>query len=308
MHDSFLSRHESNIGCLTFITVCVLCMWVAGCFIPNKEPVRIMQKELDQFPGYSIICEDVEDGWFRNYIYLKGTFRTLESANDTLAEEEAKEDGGPEKELENAEPILEEIKRKYQVRDGMVRRYEPYVGMVVASKMKKGGQIEVTGLDRASPPYYHYVGHRRYGYWIGPRWHFYPSYSSRFGYYGGAGVMITRPMYSSYRSSFSTRQPYFGGTTGGRPMYGSSGSVTAKANPGFVSRYQSKTGSSYSRPGASSYQSSSAPRPSTSKSSFGSRSSSSGTSSTRSSGFFSGFSSGSRSSSSRGGFSGFGGK
>ena len=290
MHDSFLSRHESTIGCLTFITVCVLCMWVAGCFVPDKEPVRIMQRELDRFPEYSIICEDVEDGWFSNYIHLKGTFRTLESANDALAEEEAKENGGAEKELENAEPILEAITKKYQVRDGMVRRYEQYVGMVVASKVKKGGKTEVTGLERASPPYYHYVGRRRYGYWMGPRWIFYPSYRSRFGYYGGSRVMINRSMYGSYRSSYSTRRPYFGSSTGGRPMYGSRGSVTAKANPGFVNRYKSKTGSSYSRPGASSYKSS---RPSSSR-----------TSSSKSSGFFSRFSSGSsRSSSSRSGFS-----
>ena len=217
---------DESKGCVTLILVfcaVIFLMWVGGCFVSRSDPVQRLARELSHFPQYFVLVDNVSDGFFRNQLTLEGRFK--------------KEDPDPNTKGEGDKPGFEQRKVTYTVSDSMVRRYERYVGMVVASK-ESGGKV-VTDYRQAQPPGYSYVGNRHYGYWhSGGYWAWYGQYR----FFGSmlGGHRIYQNDYRNYSSYRSRGQAYYGPTNSGRQTFGATGTATQKSRPAFYSKYKSK--------------------------------------------------------------------
>ena len=136
-----------------------------------------------------------------------------------------------------------EIKPFQIVTDSYYKRYQPYLGMVVAAKLP-GGKIS----DAPFPNGYQYVGNSQYGRWQSGSngtsvWEFYGKYMliSQLMNWGGHGIF--RRDYNSYSNYRGAGRPYFGS----RNQYGTNGTVTRKQNPNFFARKASQKARARSR-------------------------------------------------------------
>jgi len=203
-----------------FLSV-VLWGLVVGCGRAS-DPVEQLSKDLERYPEYSIIVDDlrIEEGVFPDY-FLR--FKVLTASGqriagrDTLVYSDSQTDW-------------------YKVTRTIYARYENYVGMVVASKTLDGHRTDV---HQAQPPGYAYVGNPRYGYWGGGGfWQFYGQYALMRDLLGG--WRIGRGDYDRYRQHQERRTPYFGPVKNGRSTFGTQGTVTQKTRPTFYRRYTAR--------------------------------------------------------------------
>ena len=204
------------------VVVIVLGLWLIGGFSSRRDPVPELVRQLAQYPEYSIIVDDVDDGFLRNSMTLKSSFQVTEPIGENPDEGEAAQ--------------FDEQVDTYSISDRLVDRYERSIGMVVASKRPDG---TLTGYNESHPPYYQHVGRSQYGY-FGPGgfWIFYGQYAFMRTALGGH--RITRRDYDAYVGTRNRGQPYYGPRTGGRPTFGANGTVTATTRPSFSQRYQTK--------------------------------------------------------------------
>ena len=103
-------------------------------------------RELAEYSEYSIIVDDVQDGFLRNRMSLTSSFQVTEPIGENP------EDGEPAQ--------FDERVDTYSISDRLVDRYERSIGMVVAAKNADG---TLTGYDQSHPPYYQHVGRSQYG-------------------------------------------------------------------------------------------------------------------------------------------------
>ena len=102
------------------VMVIVLGFWLVGGFRSSRDPVPALVAQLAQYPEYSIIVDDVDDGFLRNSMTLKGSFQVTAPVGENPDEGEAAQ--------------FDERVDTYSISDRLVDRYERSIGMVVASK------------------------------------------------------------------------------------------------------------------------------------------------------------------------------
>jgi hypothetical protein len=187
------------------------------------DPVQQASRDLERYPEYSIIIEDlkVEDGFFPDY-FLR--LRILTAAGqrvdgrDTLVYEDR-------------------VTEWQEVEEEVMARYQYYLGMVVAGKTRDGQR---TTARQAHPPGYQYVGNSQYGTWGGGGfWQFYGQYAFMSHMMGG--FQVGRGDYDDYRRNRETGRPHFGPTKGGRQTFGTAGTQTQETRPSFYQRYKQRT-------------------------------------------------------------------
>ena len=191
----------------------------------RRDPVQDLIRDLNRYPEFSLIVDDlrVDDGFFADY-FLR--FRILTASGQRIA---------------NRDTLVYEqrVSEWMKVPQAVFGRYEHYLAMVVASKTSDG---RTTGVRQAHPPGYQYVGNSQYGHWGGGGfWQFYGQYAFMSAMLGGH--RIGRQDYDGYRGSHGRGRPYFGPSQGGRPAFGTSGSVTEKTRPKFFQRQRQRLSS-----------------------------------------------------------------
>ncbi|MFQ5585122.1 MAG: hypothetical protein ACE5GL_11865 [Calditrichia bacterium] len=198
--------------------IAVLALLLISC--AGKPPLEKLKKELNKYPEYSIILEDMneEGALFKDYYHRYKIIVGQETgAGDSLAYETTITDW------------LKVSKKDF-------RKYYNYLGMVIASKTRDGGVV-----DTPYPPGYQYVGNPRYGRWRQDSsgnsfWEWY----GKFAFMGYMFGMFGRPIYRSdwtdYRSYRSRGQPYFGRNR----EYGTAGKYTKQTNKSFFQRRQQR--------------------------------------------------------------------
>jgi hypothetical protein len=204
------------------VVVILVGFWLVGGWLSRGDPVPGLVRELAEYSEYSIIVDDVQDGFLRNRMSLKSSFQVTEPVGENPDEGEAAQ--------------FDERVDTYSISDRLVDRYERSIGMVVAAKNADG---TLTGYDQSHPPYYQHVGRSQYGsFGPGGFWIFYGQYAFMSAALGGH--RINRGDYDSYAGSRNRGQPYYGPQTGGRPTFGANGTSTATTRPSFSQRFQAK--------------------------------------------------------------------
>jgi len=193
----------------------------AACSGPG-DPVADMIRDLERYPEYSLIVDDlrVESGFFPEY-YMRFEVVTASgkrlASGDTLVYDHRQTDW-------------------LQVPEQVFARYENYLGMVVAARTLDGQR---TGPGQAHPPGYQYVGNPRYGRWdSGGFWQFYGQYAFLRTMLGGWD--IGRADYGNYRRSQERGRPYYGPVKDGKATFGTRGTATRAARPTFYQRYKQR--------------------------------------------------------------------
>lgn len=136
------------------------------------------------------------------------------------------------------------VNHPYQrVDEQTFKKFEPYLGMVIASK-NADGELN----DTPFPNGYQYVGIPQYGRWRddgrgGNFWEFYGKYMLLSQALRWAGLGLNRNHYNSYLGAQRSRQPFFGP----KREYGTAGSVTQKQKPNFYARKMAKKSASGGR-------------------------------------------------------------
>ena len=190
----------------------------------SKDPVKELIRDLDRYPEYSLIVDDIriEDSSFFPDYFLR--FQVLTAKGQRVA---------------GRDSIVYQERRTdwMKVKEEIFYRYDNYVGMVVASKSLDGRR---TGTSQAHPPGYQYVGNPHYGFWGGGGfWQFYGQYALMRDLMGG-GWRVGRGDWEDYRRNRERGRPYYGPVKGGQPTFGSRGSQTQKTRPQFYQRQQSR--------------------------------------------------------------------
>jgi hypothetical protein len=205
--------------------IALLGFWLllAGCG-GDADPVEDLVKDLNRYPEYSLILEDLreEEGFFPDY-FLR--FKVLSASGQQVAGRDT--------------VVWEErLTEEYQVSEEVYAQYENYLGMVVAAKTAQGRQ---SGPGQAHPPGYQYVDNPRYGFWDGGGfWQFYGQYMLMSQLLGG--WRVNRGDYGDYRRSYDSGQPYAGPNTNGRTPFGTGGTTVERSRPEFFKRYQQRVG------------------------------------------------------------------
>jgi hypothetical protein len=198
--------------------VLLAALMLAGCG-GSPDPVAQLSRDLERFPEYSIIVDDlrIDEGLFPEY-FLR--LRFLTAAGQRVAGRDS--------------VVYSERQTDWHgVKQHVFARYQNFVGMVVASKDRDGRR---TGADQAHPPAYSYVGNPHYGSWgAGGFWQFYGQYAMMQNLMGG--WRVNRADYGDYRQSRDRGGPYYGPTQRGRTTFGSRGTLNQKTRPNFYKRY-----------------------------------------------------------------------
>ena len=184
----------------------------------SRDPVDVLKRQLNRYPEYAVTVEDlrVEEGFSPDF-FLR--FKILTASGQRLAGKDTL-------------MYKEQLTPWEEVSEHVFARYENYVGMVVASKDKDGRQ---TGAGEAYPAGYQYVGNSQYGSWGGGGfWQFYGQYAMMQHMMGG--FRVNQNDYGDYRRSRGSGQAYYGPERNGRRAFGSQGTLTEKARPGFYQR------------------------------------------------------------------------
>lgn len=199
---------------LVFITLLLVSCGGSG------SPLAELKKELNQYPEYSVVLEDMkeEGNFFKDYYHkYKVVYGEPVSGQDSLVYQTYFTDW-------------------YKVPRRVYQDYWNYLGMVV---LAKGADGKIT--DTPFPPGYQYVGNPRYGRWrednSGNRfWEFY----GKFAFMNAMFNMFRGPVYYNdwdewgrYRRS---NRPYFGS----KGQFGTNGSYTQKTYKNFFERRKQK--------------------------------------------------------------------
>ena len=229
----------------------------------GRPPLQQLIRSLNQLPEYSIILEDmrIEGNFFREYSHrykvVEGTrpdssagnlsFDSAEKpllwadANNSAnikplfvtftgvqsSQSSRKEGSSGDLSFKTSTSDWERVsRREYDA-------YQPYLGMVIASKSQDGKAQQGTGY----PPAYNYVGNPRYGQWRQDRsgnsfWEFAGKYAVMSAVFNMANRRVYRNDWNGYRDSYSSGRPYFGRSR----QYGTQGSFTKQSNPTFFQR------------------------------------------------------------------------
>ncbi len=200
------------IACLSLVIIFTAC--------GSQSPLDRLQKELDQFPEYSILLQDMrQDGSvFPKYLHrYKLVYAT------------------PDPNKPDSLVFLSNMTNWMEVSEQYYKDNQNYLGMVLASKSRDGK----TSNDKF-PPGYQYVGNPQYGQWRQNSdgtsfWEFYGKYalmSQVFGLLGGGPIY--RNDWNTYRDYRASNRPYYGKNN----RYGTFGTATKKTNPNFFQRKQ----------------------------------------------------------------------
>ena len=184
----------------------------------TQTPLERLEQELDRYPEYSVVLQDMSDEGF-GYAHQ---YRVA------VGEPQAGSEG----------PVYREAVLDWlEVDSGTYDRYRSSLGMVVLSKGPDGA------VDQGEhPPGYQQVGDERYGQWRndgGGRsfWEFYGQYALLSNLIGGFGRPIYRDDWDGYRDARSRGQTYYGPGGG---VYGTNGSTTRQTSPDFFRRQQAR--------------------------------------------------------------------
>jgi hypothetical protein len=191
---------------------------ISGCGSGNSGvgPVQGLQKEMINEPEYAILLNDMreEGNFFPSYFHQ---YRVDMGENSDI--------------------------RSYQmVTEDYYKRYEPYLGMVLASKTPDG-KLSNTPF----PNGYQHVGNSNYGRWRqdssgGSFWEFYGKYALMSNLMGWAGGGLYRRDYNTYSNYRQNNKPYYGP----KNSYGTNGTITQKQKPNFYARRKARKASSTS--------------------------------------------------------------
>lgn len=191
---------------------------LAGAACETQTPLERLEAQLDFYPEYSVVLQDMSDEGF-GYAHQ---YRVV------VGEAEAGSD----------EPVYREAVLDWMEVDSRTwERYQTSLGMVVLSKGADGA------VDRDEhPPGYQQVGDERYGRWRddgGGRsfWEFYGQYALLSHIMGGFGRPIYRDDWNGYQDARGRGQTYRGPGGG---VYGTNGSATRQTNPDFYRRQQAR--------------------------------------------------------------------
>jgi len=214
-----MAKILKKIGCLVLV---VGLLNVVGCGSnnPSVGPLQGLQKELINESEYAILLNDMreEGNFFPSYFHQ---YRVNIGKNSDI--------------------------RSYQiVAENYYKRYEPYLGMVIASKTPDG-KLSNTPF----PNGYQYVGNSNYGRWRqdssgGSFWEFYGKYALMSNLMSWAGGGLHRRDYNTYTNYRQNNRPYYGP----KNSYGTNGTITQKQKPNFYSRRKArkaKSSSAFSR-------------------------------------------------------------
>ena len=199
-------------------TVLLAAVVLAAASCATQTPLERLEQELDRYPEYSVVLQDMSDEGF-GYAHQ---YRVV------VGEAQAGSEG----------PVYREAVLDWlEVDSGTYDRYRSSLGMVVLSKSPDAG------VDRAEhPPGYQQVGDERYGQWRddgGGRsfWEFYGQYALLSNLIGGFGRPIYRDDWDGYRDARGRGQTYYGPGGG---VYGTNGSTTRQTSPDFFRRQQAR--------------------------------------------------------------------
>ena len=203
---------------LSIFSIVFLSFLMAAC--GKVSQVEILQRQLDRYPEYSIILEDMkeEGNFFSDYYHkYKLVYADKAAGSDSLIYSTG-------------------ITDWRRVTDKEFDKYAPYLGMVLASKSADGKVA-----NEPYPPGYQYVGDSRYGQWRRDSsgnsfWEFY----GKFAFMNAMFNMFAGPVYrndwDTYRDYRSGGRPYFGPNQ----QYGTSGKYTQQTNRSFFERRQAR--------------------------------------------------------------------
>jgi hypothetical protein len=194
----------------------LLAVLISAC--APSAPIERLSRELNEFPEYSIILEDMkEEGNF-----LKEYFHRYKIAYGKPTDNS--------KELEFQSTTTD----WYQLSKNEYEKYYDFLGMVLVSKTADG---KVSG-DKY-PPGYQYVGDPRYGNWRQDSggnsfWEFYGKYALLSHMFGMFGRPVYRTDWNGYRDFRGRGTPYYGS----KREYGTNGTFTKRTNKSFFERRQ----------------------------------------------------------------------
>ncbi|MFQ5822599.1 MAG: hypothetical protein ACE5JB_00925 [bacterium] len=205
-------KKKSNILWLLLALLTISCA--------SSTPIERLRRQLDKYPEYSIILEDMkeEGNFFKDYFHRYKIVYAEKIGNpDSLIYQS---------QISDWDKVN---KREYE-------KYRNYLGMVLASKSRDS---EVTNAQY--PPGYQYVGDPRYGNWRRDErgnsfWEFYGKYAFFSHMFGMFGRPIYRSDWNTYRDYRSRGTPYYGPNR----EYGTNGSYTKHTNKSFFERRKQK--------------------------------------------------------------------
>lgn len=195
-----------------------------------------LRSELDSYPEYSIILEDMDSKGFFFHDYFHRYRMIYPKKSDPASKESA-----PDFE----QKVTDWIKVDEKTYD----KYQHALGMVIVAKDKDGVIEEV-----AQPPGYQYVGDSRFGQWKtddqgNKFWEWFGKYMLFAQVIDTVGDIfekshshrISYGHWNDYRNSISRGVPYFGQKDqSGKPQFGTSGTITEKTHPTFFQRQQTR--------------------------------------------------------------------
>ncbi len=205
---------KTRIAVLIALAAAALCLSCGE----GRSPLQQLIRSLSPLPEYSIILEDMRIGgnFFREYEHR---YKVVEG---TLSEA-----GSGDLTFQTTTTDWERVsRREYET-------YQPYLGMVVASKSRDGKAQQGTGY----PPAYNYVGDPRYGQWRRDSsgnsfWEFAGKYAVLSALFNMGNNRVSRSDWDGYRDSYGRGRPYFGSSR----QFGTEGSITKRTNPTFFQR------------------------------------------------------------------------
>ena len=211
----WMALHGTSPGGLRFGLLAAVLLAAASC--ATRTPLERLEQELDAYPEYSVVLQDMTDEGFGHAHQYRVVF------------------GGPQ--AGSDEPVYREAVLDWTDVDSRTyERYRSSLGMVVLSK-------GADGIDRGEhPPGYQQVGDERYGQWRddgGGRsfWEFYGQYALLSHIIGGFGRPIYQDDWNGYRDARGRGQTYYGPGGG---TYGTNGSTTRQTSPDFFRRQQAR--------------------------------------------------------------------
>ncbi|MEM8963345.1 MAG: hypothetical protein AAGD38_17800 [Acidobacteriota bacterium] len=198
---------------------------------PTKDVITELRRELDRYPAYSVILEDMrrEGSFVKRQEHLYRVVIAEPDSNGELA-------------------FRDELLEWYPVSERVWERYRPCLGMTVAAKANVEEGETPTATEECRPAGYGYVGDRRYGEWRTDSsgnsfWAFYGKYALLSHMLGGLRGPVYRNEWDAYRTARRSNRPFFGT----KSQWGTTGSMTRTTNPTFYQRQQARSQASRSR-------------------------------------------------------------
>ncbi len=188
-----------------------------------KNPIDSLVTMLSAEQNFSIILTDMD--------YVEKT-RDYKHKYKMLISKQIKRDSVVSQDtLVARDTIIEKLSNWMLVDKKMFEQMSEAQGMEVASKVD--GKVKKV----ISPAgYSQFVGNNEYGRWHGNGnnsfWAFYGKYAMMSTMFHMAMFPIRRSYYNNYRTSYMGNRAYYGPSTGGKNMYGTSSAYNGKASGG----------------------------------------------------------------------------